>query len=457
MANQQELKNAKPAPSDPSFEDIALIRDPGIWEFGRRAGPPQPPVGDGPPRKWELPKSESTPANRKQSDENDDQDNPEGSLIPTSRDRRLIEDWLPVNELSVEAVREGGALAGHPPVNQLHVWWARRPLVVSRATVAASLLNADADRSQFIRAIGSTDTVVAERRRMDEIKATGQWSNIAFSNKRAFTHNLTQVERQWFHDNLAGDSTDPVVLDITAGGGSIPFEAGRLGLRSHANELNPVAGIILHATCRWPQEYGNSLRAEYDAVSARFRGRVAELLAGVYPAVPQPGGDGDADAADGNTDAAAGNPENKNSRIVRAQRYVWAYLWARTIDCYECGREVPLSPNWRLSGKGDGVRLWPDEGKGVCDFEMVKRAAEQSEGTVRQGIARCPYPSCRAASPKGYLAEQARAGRMGHRLYCVIYTNKWQHWQNGQWVDIRRPKEFAHIPNPGVPCGACGG
>ena len=93
------------------------------------------------------------------------------------------------------------------------------------------------------------------------------------------------------------------------------------------------------------------------------------------------------------------------------------------------------------------MRLWPDEGKGVCDFEMVKRAAEQSEGTVRQGIARCPYPSCRAASPKGYLAEQARAGRMGHRLYCVIYTNKWQHWQNGQWVDIRRPKEFAHIPN----------
>ena len=356
--------------------------------------------------------------------------------LPTAHDRRLIEDWLPVNELSVEAVREGGALAGHPPVNQLHVWWARRPLVVSRATVAASLLNADADRSRFISAIGSTDTVVAERRRMDEIKATGQWSNIAFSNKRAFTHNLTAAERQWFHDNRAGGSADPVVLDVTAGGGSIPFEAGRLGLRSYANELNPVAGIILHATCRWPQQYGNALRAEYDAVSARFRGRVAELLAGVYPPVPQP--NGDADAADGNADAA-GNPENKNSRIVRAQRYVWGYLWARTIDCYECGREVPLSPNWRLSSQGDGVRLWPDEGKGVCDFEMVKRAAEQSEGTVRQGIARCPYPSCRAASPKGYLAAQAQAGRMGHRLYCVIYRDQeWGLTKAGR--ESKRPK-----------------
>ena len=36
--------------------------------------------------------------------------------------RRLIEEWLPINEISVDAIREGGALAGHPPVNQLHVW-----------------------------------------------------------------------------------------------------------------------------------------------------------------------------------------------------------------------------------------------------------------------------------------------------------------------------------------------
>ena len=113
--------------------------------------------------------------------------------------RRLIEDWLPIKEISVEAIREGGALAGHPPVNQLHVWWARRPLVASRATVAAALLDADADRSRFIQAIGSTETVVDERRKMDEIKATGQWSNVAFSNKRAFNHNLTDDEREWFN------------------------------------------------------------------------------------------------------------------------------------------------------------------------------------------------------------------------------------------------------------------
>ena len=121
----------------------------------------------------------------------------------TTTNRRLIEDWLPIKEISVEAVREGGALAGHPPVNQLHVWWARRPLVASRAAVAAALLDADADRSRFVQAIGSTDSVVDERRRMDEIKATGEWSDVSFSNKRAFTYNLTAAERERFRGGLA--------------------------------------------------------------------------------------------------------------------------------------------------------------------------------------------------------------------------------------------------------------
>ncbi len=202
---------------------------------------------------------------------------------------RLIENWLPINQISVEAVREGGALAGHPPVNQLHVWWARRPLVVSRAAVAAALLKPGADHSRFISAIGTTETVADERRMMDEVKASGQWSDVKFSNKRAFTHNLSDAEREWFRDNLA--VPDPVVLDVTAGGGSIPFEAGRLGLAAIANELNPVAALILRATCQWPQQFGPALAAQYREVSNRFLERVRELIENnrVYPPEPEPG------------------------------------------------------------------------------------------------------------------------------------------------------------------------
>ena len=106
-----------------------------------------------------------------------------------NRGERLIEKWLPINEISVEAIREGGALAGHPPVNQLHVWWARRPLIASRAAVAASMLPVDTDRNGFIANLGTSSEVVKARNQMDAIKAEGGWSDISFPNKRAFLHN----------------------------------------------------------------------------------------------------------------------------------------------------------------------------------------------------------------------------------------------------------------------------
>lgn len=60
--------------------------------------------------------------------------------------RRLIEDWLPIAALGEESVRERRSMTALPPTYYLHVWWARRPLVASRAAVLASLLPADADR-----------------------------------------------------------------------------------------------------------------------------------------------------------------------------------------------------------------------------------------------------------------------------------------------------------------------
>lgn len=77
------------------------------------------------------------------------------------------------------------------------------------------------------------------------------------------------------------------MLDVTAGGGSIPFEAGRLGLRTIANELNPVATLILRAAGQCPQQRGPLLGAEYQAVNDRFLQRVRQLIDdnAVYPPV----------------------------------------------------------------------------------------------------------------------------------------------------------------------------
>ena len=332
----------------------------------------------------------------------------------TPHNRRLIEDWLPVNEISIEAIRERVGVAPNPETHQLHVWWARRPLIISRAAVAASLLPADADRDRFIDAMGTYPEIVDDYARIDAARAEGialkppvyvnpRNSNGKDNHKRAFTHNLTDDERAWFHANLA--APNPIVLDVTAGGGSIPFEAARLGLRSHANELNPVANIILHATCKWPQQYGPDLLDEYRRMRKRFSKRVGELMKGVYPEVPP-------------------IEDEKNFETARAKRDAQTYLFARAVACPSCSREIPLSPSWMLSPKGDGVRLLPDESAGVCNFQIVRKASEQSPGTVKGGIAVCPYPSCGNSTPRGYLAAEAQAGRMGHRLYCVIYRDQ---------------------------------
>ena len=379
---------------------------------------------------------------------------------PTHPSPRLIESWFPVNETSIETIRERAAANAIPPVNYLHVWWARRPLAISRAAVAASVLNADADRDMFLDAMGTHKGVVTEQRRIDAAKEAGERLKEGFSRKRSFTHNPTPEQAAWLQNNLAAQ--DPLVLDATAGGGSIPFEAGRLGLRTIANELNPVAALILRATCEWPQKHGAALlehfgeqpaiAAHWTGIAGRFLRRVSDLAQGVYPPEPQP-----AWMAEWNDFHAKEICSNiEKTKIVRAQRYDQTYLWARTIACPSCAASIPLSPNWRLTKAGGasnpkpktatrkdgsqinippsndapglGVRLLPDETAGVCGFEIANNAADHSPGTVARGNATCPYPACGATTPRGYLAQEASAGRMGHQLYGVIYRDSWQEY-----------------------------
>jgi putative DNA methylase len=55
-----------------------------------------------------------------------------------SDDRRLIEDYLPIQAISAEASREKSIRKGH--ISTLHLWWARRPLVACRAAVYGALV-----------------------------------------------------------------------------------------------------------------------------------------------------------------------------------------------------------------------------------------------------------------------------------------------------------------------------
>src|SRR5712691_11277276 len=80
--------------------------------------------------------------------------------------QRLIETWLPIAALGEESVRERRSMTALPPIYYLHVWWARRPLVASRAAILASILPAQADRQQFMHALGIHGDPVAGKKRI---------------------------------------------------------------------------------------------------------------------------------------------------------------------------------------------------------------------------------------------------------------------------------------------------
>ena len=145
-------------------------------------------------------------------------------------DRRFIEERFPVKEVGIESAREKSIRHGH--ISTLHLWWARRPLAASRATIYAALIPAPATRQE------------ANIRRK-EIAQLSRWEN-------PISTEIINTARRRIREH---HGSPPKVLDPFAGGGSIPLEASRLGCQTYASDYNPVANLIVKATIEYPFLY----------------------------------------------------------------------------------------------------------------------------------------------------------------------------------------------------------
>jgi putative DNA methylase len=312
-----------------------------------------------------------------------------------TRPRLLIEEWLPAQAIGVECMRERST-GQQPPDKRLHVWWARRPLVASRAAVLASLLPADFDRNCFERLLGfgiSSSEIVRIRALMD----LGVQVQGGFGYGRAFSNVLREPDLQQMHNamvKLWGEP--PTILDSMAGGGSIPLEAARLGLNVLANEYNPVACSVLESILDYPFRFGQVLAEKVRKWGRVWEQRAAERLAPFYP----------------------------KEKLAR----VYAYIFARTVPCPDTGHPTPLAPNWYLRKPKNGLHIVAepvilnrDEGEWTIRVREIGKEAGQlrhpPQPTYGHGKGLSLFTQ--SVIPADYIKAMAQQGKMGIVLYAV--------------------------------------
>jgi len=316
--------------------------------------------------------------------------------------KKLIEVALPLQIINTESAREKNIRHGHP--STFHLWWARRPLAACRAVIWASLIDDPSSQPEKFPSAGEQEN---ERKRLFSVlESIIHWDD---------AHNPSRIQSAKEElKALVGEL--PPILDPFTGGGTIPYEAQRLGLKAVANDLNPVACLINKAMLDFPHRF-EGVRAissdnENSVLSNQgflgisedvkhyarvLKDRVYAKVKDYYPSVKVVKG--------------------KNT----VELFPAAWLWARTVTCPNpaCRATTPLLKSFNISTKRSTEHhLHPIIKKRSVEFEIKKGKSRATQGTMGRAGTSCLV--CGESISLEYIRAEGQAKRLGTYGTAVV-------------------------------------
>ncbi len=352
--------------------------------------------------------------------------------------KKLIEVSIPLEAINVASAREKSIRHGHP--STLHLWWARRPLAACRAVLFAQLVD---DPSSWPDRFPTEEAQDAERRRLHKvIEAMVPWE--ASNNETVLNAARWEIARSvaWGLDEeppVQGDgpaildylqTKAPPVYDPFSGGGSIPLEAQRLGLRAYGSDLNPVAVLIGKALVEIPPKFAGRppVNPKSRAEAAHGQVRAWKGAQGLAEDVRYYG-----QWMRDEAEKRIGHLYPKARLADGSQATVIAWLWARTVrspDPAAKGAIVPLVSSFMLSSKTKGekvLRPVVDVHAGTWSFEIVNNPSQTEIAAARKGTRGDRGFVCvLTGTPIGfdYVRSEAKAGRVGMKMTAAAVQSR---------------------------------
>ena len=363
----------------------------------------------------------------------------QGTELPYRR--KLIEVDLPLDVINTESTREKtGSRHGHPFT--IHRWWSRKPTAACRAVLFTSLVD---DPIDCLEEFETEEAQSVERERLhDIVRRLARWESTDETNPQnaellaearweiarsvARSRGETPPDRNEREAVLSylNDKALPI-YDPFCGGGSIPLEAQRLGLKAVGSDLNPVAVLITKALIELPSEYRGQPPVNPESDNT---GILAEK-GGKTTVIPWRGATGLAEdiryygrwmrqkawGRIGHLYPPLELPDGSKATVT-------AWLWTRTLRCPNpaCKVEMPLTSTFQLSSKR-GNEYWARPNFDPESGQLTFTVQDTSEGVPRDATTGnnkgVTCVNCRSGAPSQFVREQSANGNLRQVMTAI--------------------------------------